>query len=645
METKSFPAPIEYFRKSATTLITVMFGFQLLRVLLPSLAGYLRDSVGVASLDIAPIAMFIFALSFLAGVIWRFAGARAALWISAGGVAIIRLAEQLSTSAELDYYLSAAGVALFLIYIPTGLALTRDKGKTGASNFGLGFMLGIAADSAIHTGARTLDLSWQTGIVPIVIVLALATVLLDSVRKSVSQISAGNHREGHWSGTSALFALGPWILLQMLVFQNVARVSALTVWETPAAGALVIFGNALGLAAAVRLAQSKLSPMVIALVSGLVLTVSMLSPEPSGISAAVQLIGGQILSFILAATLFAGFGKGSNTAGIARATISGGVGNIVFVLLAFLYYVAYDISFGFRAPTLLPALAVLILIGALLASRGEQQQKAGGANYQSAIAASWLLIIPLVLAFLWKSPAAEIPEASNKTVKVMSYNLHNGINTDGRLDLEALAQVIEDSGADVIAFQEISRGWLIWGSVDMLTWLSQRLDMPYAYGPTAGAQWGNAILSRFPIKSFDNIPLDPDDLLLLRGYIQAEIDIGGGTLTMLATHFTAIDDHDLEREIQSSQLIDAWNNGPAMIILGDLNARPDEGAITLLVNAGLIDISAVIGKQPTYTYYSAHADHQIDYIFASSDLSYSDFDIPQTTASDHLPLVVTIVIP
>jgi endonuclease/exonuclease/phosphatase family metal-dependent hydrolase len=169
--------------------------------------------------------------------------------------------------------------------------------------------------------------------------------------------------------------------------------------------------------------------------------------------------------------------------------------------------------------------------------------------------------------------------------------------------------------------------------------------MPFAYGPTAGAQWGNAILSRFPIKSFDNIPLDPDDLLLLRGYIQAEIDIGGGTLTMLATHFTAIDDHDLEREIQSSQLIDAWNNGPAMIILGDLNARPDEGAITLLVNAGLIDISAVIGKQPTYTYYSAHADHQIDYIFASSDLSYSDFDIPQTTASDHLPLVVTIVIP
>ncbi len=76
--------------------------------------------------------------------------------------------------------------------------------------------------------------------------------------------------------------------------------------------------------------------------------------------------------------------------------------------------------------------------------------------------------------------------------------------------------------------------------------------------------------------------------------------------------------------------------------MGDLNARPDSDAIRIMVENGLIDISAEIGEQPTYTYYSANPDHQIDYIFVSPDMGYSDFSIPQTTASDHLPLLATI---
>lgn len=644
MDNNSSPTLISYIRKSATTLVTVMFGLQLLRVLLPSLVAYLRESVGVGSLDLAPIAFGIFGLSFLAGPLWRFTGPRTALWISAGGIAVIRIAEQLSTSAQLDYYLSAVGVALFLIYIPIGLALVRDKGKAGSFQFGLAFMLGLAADTAIHIGAGTLDLSWQTGIVPVLVVLALAMVLLDSVRTSVSEISAGNHSEGHWSGTSALFVLGTWILLQMLVFQNVARVSSLTGWGTPAAGALILFGNALGLAAAIRLAHSSLNAMIIALGSGLVLTLAMLSPDSSGVSAALQLTGGQILSFILAAILFAGFGRGNNTHGIARSAIANGFGNIIFVLLTFMYYVSIDISLGFRAQMLLPVGAILITIGALIAARGNSPATQGVPNYKSATFAGALLIIPLVLSFMWITPASITPSASNNSIRVMSYNVHNGANTDGRIDLEAIAQVIEDSGADVIGFQEIARGWLIWGSPDMLTWLSQRLDMPYFYGPTEGAQWGNAILSRYPIIGAENIPLSPDDLLLRRGFIQADIDVGDGTLTVIVSHFTAVDDQDAERDSQSSQLIDAWRNGAATIIMGDFNARPDENAYAILLNSGLVDISAEIGTQPTYTFKSTNPDHQIDFIFASSDLGYMDFVIPQTIASDHLPLVVTIIL-
>lgn len=80
----------------------------------------------------------------------------------------------------------------------------------------------------------------------------------------------------------------------------------------------------------------------------------------------------------------------------------------------------------------------------------------------------------------------------------MTYNLHNGFNTDGNLDMEALARVIEENHPDIVALQEISKGWLITGRLDMLTWLSQRLSMPYVSGPTADPLWGNAILSPIP---------------------------------------------------------------------------------------------------------------------------------------------------
>jgi endonuclease/exonuclease/phosphatase family metal-dependent hydrolase len=227
----------------------------------------------------------------------------------------------------------------------------------------------------------------------------------------------------------------------------------------------------------------------------------------------------------------------------------------------------------------------------------------------------------------------------------MDYNLHDAANTDGRIDPEALARVIEESGADVVGLQEVSRGWLVWGGMDMLTWLSQRLDMPYVWGPTADEQWGNAILSRYPIKSVEFFNLPPEDVLILRGYIWADIEVDGKTLSVVTTHFSERDDQDEIRTMQASEILSTWNNQGATVIMGDLNALPDSQAITLMLDGGLIDISREIGEQPTYTYYSANPDHQIDYIFVSSDLGYRDFAIPETTASDHLPLAVTIVLP
>lgn len=621
--------------------LTVTFGLQELRVLFLSFVGYLRDSVGMASLDLAPVAVGIFALAFLAGILNRFAGTRTALWITAGGLGLLRVAEQLSQTATGDLYLSAAATALFLMWIPIGIGIVRSRGYEASINFGLGALLGLSVDSAIQISLRTLDLSWQPGFIGLAIVAVLVALQLWCLSELAGDAPAAS--DGTWLSSLAMLAIGPWLFLQLMLYQNTALFSSLSWWETPAAGALLLFGNAIGLWMAARVVHPTRSWVNVGIVGFLMLLPLWFAFSQDFYSVMFLLLS-QIFSVTLGFFIFLAAGRVKGKPGLLRTTLFSGLGQILFVLLTFIYYASYDIDFGIRSGMLPPVAVVLASLAILFAyvAKADKAKELRG-SYSPALLAAFLLIVPLALGFTWAKPG--VVAANSDTFTVMDYNLHDAVNTDGRVDPEALAQVIEASGADIVGLQEISRGWLIWGGMDMLTWLSQRLDMPYVWGPTADLQWGNAVLSRFPILSAENLPLPPEDVLLLRGYLVVEIDVNGTTVTLIDTHFSEKDGQDDIRAAQASVLLDAWAQRPATIIMGDLNALPDSLALEVLLGGGLIDISREIGEQPTYTYSSFHPDHQIDYIFVSPDLAYDNFHIPSTTASDHLPLVTTITLP
>ncbi len=629
---------------AAISLATTL-GYQLIRMLLAGLVGYLRDSQGMEALQLAPIAMGVFGLSFLAGWLWRVTGPRLALWITAGGLGVVRLVEQISTSPSLDIALSASGVVLFLWFIPTGLAMARRGGTEGTTRFGLAFLLGMSLDTAIHIGARTLDLSWQPGIVPIGLIALLVAGLFGALYLHTREVDSEAASDTSWRRSLALTALGPWLFLQLLVYQNVARVSALTGWETPAAGTLAVLGNVLGLAGAVWMIRRRLNLPIIATASSLLLAGSLIYAEPTGLPGALLLLAGQILSLLLAMLLFGALGQDTTGTGLGRTTVAHGGGQILFVLFAFLYYVTYDITLGFRAPAMLPVAALFVGVGSVVALNRRSEPHAPKADYGPVVAGLVLLVVPLALAVTWQRPQAVEPDPTNRSLRVIDYNLHNGFNTAGRLDMESLAKIIEESGADVVGLQEISRGWLIWGSLDMLTWLSQRLGMPYVTGPTGDAQWGNAILSRYPILRAETFPLPPETLDLRRGYIMTEIQIGAGSVSVIDTHFTHRSDHDEIRTMQAGNLLSAWNGAPTSIIVGDLNADPDSEAMQLLSDAGLVNVAAEIGTPPIRTSPADNPRRQIDYIWTSPDLGFSDLEIVNSTASDHLPVIATITLP
>src|SRR3989304_9369308 len=100
-------------------------GLQLLRVFSPSLAWYLRDTVGLSSLRLLPYAFGTFLVGYAAVWVRRALGSSRALWLTGGGVGLIRLAEQGPRSPAVDLWLSLAGVAAFLLFLPVFLGHVR----------------------------------------------------------------------------------------------------------------------------------------------------------------------------------------------------------------------------------------------------------------------------------------------------------------------------------------------------------------------------------------------------------------------------------------------------------------------------------------------------------------------------------------
>jgi len=106
------------------------------------------------------LAVIVFAAPFFAGMMQRGLKQRALL-ITGGGVAALRLIEQLNPSPALDVALTSIGTALFLLFIPLGYEWLRARDLD--RHFAPALLLGLSVDTAIKGAFGTVDLSWLPG--------------------------------------------------------------------------------------------------------------------------------------------------------------------------------------------------------------------------------------------------------------------------------------------------------------------------------------------------------------------------------------------------------------------------------------------------------------------------------------------------
>ena len=237
---------------------------------------------------------------------------------------------------------------------------------------------------------------------------------------------------------------------------------------------------------------------------------------------------------------------------------------------------------------------------------------------------------------------------SSKTIRVMTYNIHVGVGMDKKLDLARIASVINQQHPDLVGLQEVDRGVERTQRIDEIAELARLTKMDYAFAfnlKYQGGQYGVAILSRYPIQATDHRLYKNTREAERRGFIRAEVNINGRTINFVTTHL----DYQYEdgRVYEAEQLLSGLKDvkGP-LIVVGDFNDVPAGGAYKLM-SARFADSwieSRALGEG--FSYPSDKPAKRIDYILTrrSDSIIAKRSWIPQTLASDHVPVVTDLEI-
>lgn len=659
-----------YFRESLYEIslltITMLFGLQTLRIFVPTVVYVYGDSMGASTIQLGIYAAIVFLTSFLFAFISRFTGIKLTLFITTLGIGLIRLLEQIFSSPYIDFYLSTLGTVLFILFIPSYLSYiwSRNNRNVKTSEYILGILSGLALDTAILGAFKTYDINWQSNIISFFLILILTMaqfyLLFNWMRKTgfFTKEKSILRKEPNFLFSIPMIAWGSFLFLQALFFQNIGYETVITGLSQPIVLTFITLGNIIAILFSSLILKNLNQRwlLISAIVGAILLILFFPLIKIGGNIAVIPLFIGQIILASELTLMLVSLESNVTSKGLWRSSIFYGIGMMLFIALIFGYYAGYDINLPFNNQILPPISAGILFVCTLISSfklyggrrlnlinEGKKTNliRINSKNISLIAIILILMFSLLVNATGWKKPKPSV--GNGYLVRVMSYNLHQGFDINGYLGMEAFAKVIEESNADIIALQEVSRGWYIDGSVDMLTWLSQRLNMPYISGPVGNPLFGNAILSRYPILEYKTEVLPQGDFPLKRGFIWANIDLGNKEeLFMIATHLHHIDEDNHIRKPQIEAIVNYWGGSDKTVILGDMNAKPHYPETQIYYNSGLLDTFIEAGTGNGFTYSSDNPDKRIDYIWISPDLAASDFVIPESTASDHLGVAVTI---
>lgn len=243
-----------------------------------------------------------------------------------------------------------------------------------------------------------------------------------------------------------------------------------------------------------------------------------------------------------------------------------------------------------------------------------------------------------------------------QTLRVATYNVHGCVGIDRQRSEARIAEVIAGMSADLVGLQELDSSRPRSAGVDQAALLAGQLGWKHCFHPAmrhADEQYGNAILSRFPltIRRAAELPgVAPWYCREKRVAIWAEAETHFGPVHIMNTHFGL---SRSERLLQAQLLAGAeWlgsiGAGEPVVLLGDFNSLPGSRSHRLLCDS-LRDTRALASERRAFrTFPTRFATLAVDHIFISREFELASLSVYRTPlsriASDHYPLIAQLAL-
>ncbi len=225
---------------------------------------------------------------------------------------------------------------------------------------------------------------------------------------------------------------------------------------------------------------------------------------------------------------------------------------------------------------------------------------------------------------------------------IATYNIHRGIGVDGRTNLQRIVDVLLEINADIVGIQEID-SHCIFEEGHQLNFIAKKTGYHVAAGPTmwkADTQYGNALLSRFPIKVLRQLDLTMGSVEP-RGALDVDLDMDGLHGRVITTHLGL---RWFERKYQLAKLFEGVRVSDAhpLIIMGDMNEwLPFMGATRIFREH--FGFSAGLRSYPSFLPLLG-----LDQIYVCPGNYLVETEVHRTSlskrASDHLPVKAHVFI-
>jgi endonuclease/exonuclease/phosphatase family metal-dependent hydrolase len=245
----------------------------------------------------------------------------------------------------------------------------------------------------------------------------------------------------------------------------------------------------------------------------------------------------------------------------------------------------------------------------------------------------------------WGSGGMERP------FRIMTYNVHRCLGTDGKLSPQRIAEVIAACDPDIVALQELDVCRVRTGSIDQASVIAKALGMQPHFHPALqvlGEQYGDAILTKAP-STLVKAGLLPSPKSPRRreprGALWVAIELAGLRLDIVNTHLGLT---RAERSMQVGALLGPdWvgsrHQDGALILTGDFNVGRRSRTYRRLA-ACLLPARDPTGRRRLRTFPSRLPMLSLDHVFVSNVIETVDARTLRSkltrVASDHLPLLV-----